>query len=191
MNFRLKYSQRMHDLISPYLGEKLIISVSDFRSFFQAHNMRTPSALVQKIIETTKTEFEELENINFNFEVQKKYGRIENFIFYPYKNIPTFYNSQINNNDISDRIIEETFLEKSIEERIENFPEKIISRIAENPKVLLEEIKEKREESIKSDFEEFEKVATPNYENFNSDDIQSALERMKNLRQNDTNKYGG
>ncbi|TXI96721.1 MAG: hypothetical protein E6Q35_07295 [Chryseobacterium cucumeris] len=181
----------MHDLISPYLGEKLIINVSDFRSFFQADNMKTPSALVQKIIETTKTEFDQLENLNFNFEVQKKYGRVENFIFYPYKNVPTIYNSQINNNKISDRIIEETFLEKSIEERIENFPEKMTSKIAANQKEFLEGIEEKKEENIKSDFEEFEKIATPNYENFNSDDIQSALERMKNLRQNDTNKYGG
>lgn len=191
MNFRLKYSQKMHDLISPYLGEKLIISVSDFRSFFHAHNMRTPSALVQKIIETTKNEFDELEKINFNFEVQKKYGRVQNFIFFPYKNSPTFYNSQTDNNRISDQIIEETILEKSIEERLENFSEKKISRTDENPKEFLEGIEAKKEESIKSDFEEFEKIATPNYENFNSEDIQSALERMKNLRQNDTNKYGG
>lgn len=191
MNFRLKYSQKMHDLISPYLGEKLIITVSDFRSFFQAHNMRTPSALVQKIIETTKTEFDELEYINFNFEVQKKYGRVENFIFYPYKNFPTFYNSQINNNNISDRIIEETFLEKSIEERIEKIPEKIVPGVDENIIEIPEGTEAKTEENIKSEFEEFEKISTPNYESFNSDDIQSALERMKNMRQNDTNKYGG
>ena len=65
------------------------------------------------------------------------------------------------------------------------------SEIAANPKEFLEGIDEKKEENIKSDFEEFEKIATPNYESFNSDDIQSALERMKNLRQNDTNKSGG
>lgn len=188
MNFRLKYSEKMYNLISSSIGRKLLISVNDFREFFNVPNMKTPSSLVQKIIETTKAEFDQTETINFNFEIQKKFGKVEYFIFYPYNNVPKFYTVPKSEESINNQFFEETLLEKNIEERIEQVPQKIESNIHEN---ITRVTQENTEENSTSEFEDFEKISTPNFENFNSEDIQSALERMKNIRHNDTNNFGG
>lgn len=180
INYRLKYSGKMEELLYPYIGKKLVISVEEFRDFFKVPNIKTSSALVQKIIETAKREFDELEQINFNFEVAKKLKKTQFFIFYPYNNEPNFFASSI-----QDKIKIEPEKEKYIEPIKNIFKEEISTPVINQEEKIIQEGPEQiEEEKVKSEFENFTNFKTPDYDNFNSDDIQSGLERIKKMRQN-------
>lgn len=180
IKYRLKYSGKMDELLAPYIGKKLVISVEEFREFFQVPNIKTSSALVQKIIETAKREFDELEQINFNFEVAKKFKKTQFFIFYPYNNEPNFFISSIHN-----KIKIEPEKEKYIEPINNIFKEEISTpEIAQEEKIIPTEPEKIEEEKVNSEFENFTNFQTPDYDNFNNDDIQYGLERIKKMRQN-------
>lgn len=180
IKYRLKYTGKMDELLAPYIGKKLVISVEEFREFFNVPNIKTSSALVQKIIETSKREFDELEQINFNFEVAKKFKKTQFFIFYPYNNEPNFFSSSI-----QEKIKIEPEKEKSIEQTKVFFKEEINAPVIyQEEKIIPEELEQIEEEKVKSEFEKFSKFQTPDYDNFNNDDIQSGLERIRKMRQN-------
>ncbi|AZB02408.1 RepB family plasmid replication initiator protein (plasmid) [Chryseobacterium joostei] len=180
IKYRLKYSGKMDELLAPYIGKKLVISVEEFREFFNVPNIKTSSALVQKIIETCKREFDELEQINFNFEVAKKFKKTQFFIFYPYNNEPNFFLSSI-----QDKFKIEPEKEKYIEPTKNlSFEEISTPVIAQEEKIIPTEPEEIEEEKVKYEFENFTNFKVPDYDNFNTDDIQSGLERIRKMRQN-------
>lgn len=172
-NFRLKYSEKLYKLLQEYEGKKFIISVEDFRDYFDVPNMKTSSSMIQKIIQTSKAEFDELETLNFHFETLKKRKIVEFFIFYPYINKPIIFGIP------SELIIKKPLIEIKKKNQIDesskqNYNDNFVESSAKI--------------EIKSEFDHFQnsQYNNENYEkSFNEKEIEEALEIMKKRRQND------